>query len=232
MVCYGRMSDLFLDLRDRAQALRFVVETKEYLPPKERERADDLCERVDRGERIETRGIADMARLIGRDTWVARRALAQYVETPAGCAEEWRRVTHAVSASTGHIMERFKHGTTCAALHAVLAHEDSDSAFRDVERIEIREVHRHVLPQLYHEQQKELKTFQVKAEKELKEITKRIKLLRDLAFESPWIQDEILSKIERWEDQLYFRGRPIPTELLDQELAFYREEKAIPSIDP
>lgn len=224
------MSDLFLDLRDRVQALDFILDAMEYLPPTARKRVEqDLAKIETRGKAVVTEELAMLAKEVGRKSWSARHALRSHLASQTGCDLEWRKAVAAVSDSTAHILERFRHGTKCESMDAVLSHEESASAFRDLERFEIAEVRRHVHHDIWREKRGELVEKTEAAEKRLAALVKRLDALRELAGDAPWIQDEIMSKLERYEDRLYFEGEELDLEILDAEIKYYREEKEIPA---
>ena len=50
-----------------------------------------------------------------------------------------------------------------------------------------------------------------------------------MAVETPWIQDEVLTKLERFEDEVYFEGNDLEPGELDEEIKYYREEKELPA---
>ncbi len=223
------MTDLFLNLRDRERALDFILDAMEYLAPMPKKRAAQDLSKIEARGALATEELAMLAKEVGQKSWAERTALKKYLATQAGCDLEWRKVAAAASDSTAHIMERFRHGTTCTSLDAVLEHEESASAFRDLERFEIAEVRRHVHHDIWREKRRELGEDVKAAEKKLAALVKRLGALRDLAGEAPWIQDEIMSKLERCEDRLYFEGEELDSSILDQEIKYYREEKEMPA---
>jgi hypothetical protein len=222
------MTGLFLDLTDRTQVLDFIEDTKEYLPVTTLKRVDKVLADSDFGLDLSEEELADLAKMVGRKSWAPRRALRRHLEAQDGCDEEWRLVVAAVSDSTAHIMERFRHGTTCTSLDLVLKHEESGSAFRDVERFEIEQVRRHVRQVIWREKRHAIAAEEKRDEALLETIVERLETLRQLAADTPWIQDEVLAKIRRFEDKLYFEGDILVPERLDEEIKFYREEKEIP----
>ncbi|HWQ99951.1 MAG TPA: hypothetical protein VN397_03845 [Candidatus Methylomirabilis sp.] len=223
------MSDLFLDLRNYEQALDFIADAIEYLGSVARKHAEQELAKVEAHGPLTTEELAMLAKDVGRKSWPARHALQVYLSSPSGCDLEWRKAVSAVSDSTAHILERFRHGTKCEAMDEVLSHDESASAFRDLERFEIAEVRRHVRHQIWREKHRELEKDVIAADKKLAAIVKRLDALRELAGDAPWIQDEIMSKLERFEDRLYFEGEELDAEILDEEIKYYREEKEVPT---
>jgi hypothetical protein len=138
-------------------------------------------------------------------------------------------VVAAVSNSTAHLLERFRAGTKKDAIDEVLAHEESSSAFHDKERFEISEVQRNIHHTMWHEKRKDLENHARKADAELRELEKKIDELRELGFSTEAIPDEeIISKIERLDDRLYFEAEELSAERIQEEIVLYREHKEIP----
>lgn len=225
------MADFFLDLKHRPAVMEFIASTVEFLNPEDpiRKDADRVIHDIEEKESVSETDLADLARKVARATWGARQALNHYVSTPDGADEEFRRVASAVSLSTGHLLERYRHAHHRRTLTDILKDEESRVAFGDDERMEIQGVATHILPVLWHEKKDGFKTMIMEADEELRQIEERIRELRDIAFSSTELEGEIKSKIERLEDRLYFEGEKLDTERLDEEVQLYREEKALPA---
>lgn len=218
----------FLDLKNRDLTLDFIVEHVAYLPETDRRRVLETVEKIHAGERMTQQGLTELAWRVGKKSWPARRALEAFLKTKSGCDEEWRMTVAAVSNSTAYLLERFRHGTKCTTLDETLGHEESSSAFRDVEQREIAEVRRHVRETIWRLQQKEMASLLAQQTALLQAIQIRLDALRELADATPAIQDEVLSKIARFEDDLYFAGKELDVKRLDAEVAYYREAKELP----
>jgi hypothetical protein len=126
-----------------------------------------------------------------------------------------------VSDSTGHLLQRFRHGTQCASLDDTLAHEESASAFRAHERAEIAEVLCHVHASLWQRKRQDLERERAQEALRLQQITQRLNALRDIAPMLTAEQNELYDKLAAWEDELYFLGRPLHLEELDEEIRYY-----------
>lgn len=229
------MSDLYLDLRDRIAVVDFITDIMTYLPADHdvRVRAEKVVQDIEDRREVSAEALASVAREMARATWVPRVTTKRYVQTPDGQRDEWRRVVAAVSNSTAHLLERFRAGTKRDSIEEVLNHEESSSAFHDGERFEIKEVQRHVLPTIWHEKREDLATNAKEAEAEFREIERRIVELRELGFSTDAISDaEIVSKVERLEDRLYYEAEVLNPERIEEEIALYREQKEIPPEQP
>lgn len=217
-----------LDLHDRLKTIDFIVENEPFLSEGERAKMDERMGKLEDSRAMTPEERAEFAREVGKKTWAARQALDAYLATSAGCEEEWRQVVEAVSKSTGHLLKRFRHGTTCESLDAVLSHEDSDTAFHEIERLEIAQVRPHIREHIWRAVRDGLQKDVKKKESELKAILLRIEALRELAVEAPWMQDATLDRIARLEDELFFQGRVLDLARLDEEVNMAKEERAIP----
>ena len=215
------MQGAYLDFEQVPQVMDFIHTCMGFLSEPERVATDEAAEQAaqDAQKRVE------LARTLAKQTWPARRALAVYL-VKAGCDEEWRLVIAAVSKSTAHLLERFRHGTACETLEATLAHAESDTAFRVQERYEIGEVRRHVHEVLWRTHRGEAMAPLVRAATaQYTETMERLDALRTLAVETPWLEGELLAKLAQFEDTFLFEGDPLSLEQLDEELAYYREQK-------
>ncbi|MEN9558171.1 MAG: hypothetical protein RL141_540 [Candidatus Parcubacteria bacterium] len=217
------------DPTDRLQTIDFLVAQVPFLPEGARQRMGERIEDVDAGATITPEALQELAYDVGRLTWPLRRALAAYLATPAGCDEEWRQVAAAVSRSTGHILERFRHGTTCQSLDQVLAHDESPTALREEERLEIAHVRPHIFEVMLRAHAQEIAPFVRPAQEQLQKYLKQLEALRALAAETPWIQDPVFTKLAAFEQALYLGGEELDPAVLDAEVAYYREEKALPT---
>jgi len=222
------MSDLYLDLHDRIAVIDFIMDVVEYLPAGHdvRERAEKIIRDIEDGNEVSAEALTDAVRDVGRAVWVPRVTTRRYMRTTEGQHDEWRRVVAAVSNSTAHLLERFRAGTKKDSIEEVLAHEESSSAFHDKERFEISEVQRHVHPTMWHEKRHDLEGNARQVEPELRGLEKAIDELRELGFSTEAILDEeIISKIERLEDRLYFEAEELNAERIQEEIKLYREQK-------
>lgn len=221
------MNESKRDKLTKLEIVDFLVEMIEYLDPKDslRVRADKIIEDVQEGKEVSLEVLQSAVKEIGRATWGIRGALRAYVKTPEGSKEEWKGMAASVRNSTEHIMERFKAGTNVTSIDEALAHAESSSALKEDERLEIQEVRRHLYPYLWHAHKGELSNELKRVAEYLKEIEKRFDLLRDMAFSDSENEKQILAKIEQYQDDLFIDGKEVELEILDDEIAFYRDMK-------
>lgn len=224
---------MFLDLRNRFAVLDFLVDTVEYFPDNHpmRLRVALIVQDDSDGTPVSREALAEMARDIGKTSWSARVLLRRYLHTPEGAEEEWRRVLSAVSTSTSHLLARFRQGVDGKSLEDVLDHEESWMAFREQERLEISEVRKHILPLIWKENQKRFAVHIGPLESRLAEIVEQINELRELGFSTTTVDDgEVVAKIARYEDRMYYEGQEINPEVIEEELAYYRQQKALADV--
>jgi len=226
------MKELHLDLRDRPRVIDFLVLASAYADPKARAAAGKTVKDYQDGKKVSTETLADAARKLAYATWPARRAIQHYL-THEGSEEEWRMVTAAVRPSTAHLMKRFRAGVKVKTLDEVLNHEDVQTALRDEdEMIEIAEVRSHVREDFWNGKKGTLTVLVTDAERELAGVRKRLEALRELAAAfPPSMQDEVISKVNAYEDRIVFGGEPVPLETLDEEIAYYTDQKEISPLD-
>jgi len=226
------MNELYLDLRDRPRVIDFLVLAGAYADAKGRTAAGKIVKDYQDGKALSSETLADAARKLAYATWPARYAVRQFL-TGEGSEEEWQMVTAAVRPSTAHLMKRFRAGVKAKTLDEVLNHEDAQTALRDEdEMIEIAEVRSHVREDFWMAKKDTLSVLVKGAERELAGYRKRLESLRTLAAAfPPAMQDEVLSKVNAYEDRIVFEGELIPLEVLDEEIAYYTDQKEISPLD-
>jgi hypothetical protein len=225
------MSDLFLDLRDKVSVVDFLVENLEYAPAKERTMAEKAIRAYEEGEKVPTDKLAETARKFAAAAWPARYALDRFFREE-GADEEWRRVLSAVRPSTAHLLNRFRDVHETASLDEALGHAEADVALRDEERIEIEEVRKHVRHDFWKEKKKALDLLVKEGADHFQGYVHRLGKLRDIAVTLPrGLQDEAFSKIAHYEDRILFEGEVVPFELIDQEIAYYVDQKEISPLE-
>lgn len=221
------MNESKRDQLTKLELVDLLVELIEYLDPKDalRARGEKIIEDTQNEKEVSIEVLQSAVREIGRATWAPRMALQAFLKTSDGSMEEWKGIVSAVRNSTEHILERFKAGTKSGSIDEVLEHAESDSALKESERMEIREVRMHLLPYIWHSHKSKLGNDIKQAEELLKQIEKRFGVLRDMAFTDPENEKQILNKIEEYEDRMFAQGEKVELEILDDEIGFYRDMK-------
>lgn len=223
------MSDnFFLPLKEKARVIDFLVDQLVYADAKNQEAAQGFISAYQDGEHVSTDKLADFARKFAIAVWPAREALKLYfAEHPA---EEWAALNLTVRPSTAHLLERARRASKTKTVDDVLAHAESVVPLQDGERMEIAQVRTHVWHDQWRKHGATLQDQKVKAEKELKTYLGQLKTLRDLAIDLQGsAQDDLFSKIAHLEDSIFFEGNKIPPEVIQEEIAYYTEQKEIGS---
>ena len=225
------MSERYLDLRDKVRVIDFLAEHLDYASSKERSTAEAWIHDYQEGEKTPTDKLAEAARKFAVSIWPARFAVHRYFMTE-GVEEEWKKITSSIRPSTAHLLKRFRQGTGTKSLDETLQHAESDTALKEGERFEIDEVRKHLRQDMWKTKKKVLAVLVKEGEELLKDARERFDALRELAVVLPRsMQDEVLSKIERYEDTMYFEGRAVSLEVLDQEVQYYKEQGAVSPTD-
>lgn len=226
------MSDLFLDLRDKTRVVDFLVENLEYAEAKDRAAAEKWIAMYQEGEKTPTDKLAAAGRKLAEAVWPARFALKRFF-TKEGSGEEWERLLATVRPSTAHLLERLRKSQGGdVPVDAVLASDDAGTALHDAEQVEIAEVRSHLRHDYWKANAKKLTVLVKEADVELTGMLERLKAMRDMAIEMPrTLQDEIFSKIAHYEDRILFEGTIVPLEILDNEIAYYRDQKEISPLE-
>ncbi len=225
------MSDLYLDPRDKVRVIDFFADHLEYASPKIRIDAELWIHAYEEGDKVPTDKLADAARKFAWSIWPARYAVNTFFSSE-GSEEEWLRVLAIIRSSTAHLLKRFRQGAGATSLDETLNHIESDVAFKEGERREIEEVRAHVRQDHWREHKKTLGILVKEGEHFVEGYHKRLDALREfLPYFPRALQDEIMSKIERYEDRILFEGEVVSPEILDEEIAYYREQKEISPLE-
>ncbi len=225
------MSDFFLDLRNQTRVVDFLQDFLEYAEGQEREAAQKLVTMYQDGGHFSTTTLAEAARRLSKAVFSARSATQMYL-AEEGTELEWERMLAALRPSTAHLLERVRKSAKTTTLETTLKHADADSALTTDDRKEISEVRQHVELDVWREKRKALHSYVQAAQKELTVYLKRLNALRELAGEMPQpFQNEIFSKLERYEDRILFEGEAMPVEILDDEVRYYTDQKEISPLE-
>ena len=175
--------------------------------------------------------LANGARNLAIATWPARFALQRFFQAE-GADAEWDAVCAAIRPSTAHLVKRIRRSSNAKTLDELLGHPDADAALKDEERMEISEIRGHFRQDYWTLHAKKLAGLVKQGEAELAGVRSRLNKLRDIAVAiERSIQDEIFSKIAHYEDRILFAGEIVPFEILDQELAYYTDQRAIDPLE-
>lgn len=225
------MNDFFLDLKDKPRVVDFLVEASVFADDDARDAAATWIAQYQEGEHVGTDKLAEAARKLALATWPARYAVWMWCEKEDP-EEEWRRVTSAVRPSTAHLLKRLRASSKAKTLSATLADPDASTALRDEEQSEIAAVRQQVRHDVWREKASTLDVLVRAGGTELAGYQQRLEKLRELALAlPPSLQDEVFSKIARYEDRILFAGDVVPMEILDQEIKYYTEQREISPLE-
>jgi len=221
------MSDFYLDLKDKPAVIDFLVDHLDYAPPLAKTAAEKIIKQYETGAKLPIDRLAEAVRQYARAIYPARFAVKRFFGHD-GKEMEWATILAAVRPSTAHLLKRFRNGVKAESLDEVLRHAESEVALRPEERIEIAMVRKQLHQSYWKEHRKALGRLVKDGELELKGYLDRFAKLRDLAMEMPRsLQDEIMSKLARYEDRVYFECELVPLEILDEEIKYYTEQKEL-----
>jgi len=220
------MSDVSLDLRNQPRVVDFMVDVIDFAPTKDRVPAEVMIATYQAGTtHVPTDKLAEAARSLAYAVWPVRFALQRFFGTE-GASEELKVIESAVRPSTMHLIKRVKKSSGVTSMDALMAHPDADAALKEGERHEIEQIRHQFRVDYWKTHAKKLGVLVTDGESELRAIRQRFDQLRELAVELPrGLQDEVFSKIGRYEDRILFRGEIVPLTILDEEVAYYTEQK-------
>lgn len=222
MLYLGHMAvDRYLDLADVIATCDFIESVLPYLSEKDRKPFEMAVTEARDGEEEYTREkLAELAKQVATMTWLARRALARFVET-VGSELEWEAVVKNIRPSTAAVLRKLRKDAGAADLAATLAHPDASLLLKDDQEIEISMVRDEVRVDLYEDHVESLEPLMVDAESELKAMEKRLKTIRERAVEAGGTaQESLFDKLADLEDRILFKGEIVPLEVLDAEVGY------------
>lgn len=208
----------------------FIASALDFLPARSRAPYEELQKNIEAGEPIPEAQLVDAAKTVAVLTWPGRRALDHFLST-VGADEEWNAVLEAVRPMTAAVLKRIRKSTGTSTLDETLASSDATAEITEDMEVEIQAERERVRRALWEKHRSHLRALIDEAQMELEAIQKRFKALREQAARSVQEQDVIFSKLEQFEDRVYFRGETIPLETLDAELRYDIEDNEIPAVD-
>jgi len=222
------MEELYLNLSDATQMINFLSHWLALASNEYKKHAESYIKDYDDGKEVDLVLLQNFVREFARDIYPARYALNVFFNNE-GSALEWSRIAKAVRRSTAHLMERYKSSGEAETVEQMFLDDDFDITFSEDEVSEIRQV-RHQLREEYWLTNKAALTKLIDdGESELKKFEEAIAKLRDCAGGLPTLlQEELYSKITRFEDRVYFNGEDMDDQVLQEELNYYQDQKEIP----
>lgn len=222
------MEDIYLNTQKPLQLIHFLSEWVSFAKPELRKKAEAYIESYDQGEEVDRVELAEFVRDFAREIYPIRFALDRFF-SEEGALIEWDHVEKSVLRSTAHLMHQFQKGTSVHSIDELLEHEDFEMTFGDNERSEILQVRHHVREDFIKEHPQTLAPLMDEGERVRNMFEEEIKKMRNVASGLPTLlQEELYSKITRFEDRVYYQGEHIPLQILEEELAYYTDQKEIP----
>lgn len=219
-----------LNLRDAVEVADFMASVIEYLPEGEQATYQQVIDDIHDHKEPAPEKLVEIVRNLAVLTWPARRALEQFVQGK-GAEYEWEAMMADLRPSTSLLMKRLRKNAGTSTLDETMAHPDASFAIHDEQEIEIKMLRPEVRFKLWKEFRDKLTAETQKAKHELTEMRRRLKSMAEEAMRVSRLQDELLSKVGHYEDRIFYGGEVISLEILDKEVQFEREERAIPSED-
>ena len=222
------MEGLFLNLMNSAEMVSFLAQWSDWAPTKPKAKAEAFISAYDEGQDVDKAELAQGVKDLAIEIWPARFAITRFF-AQEGALVEWDRMIQTVRRSTAHLMERFRQGTGCKSLDELLAHDEFDTAFREEERHEIEQVRQDLRLDYYRTHIQTLQPFVAEGLEIIDGCVERLESLRALSEGWPsLLAEELLNKAKSYEDAIFFKGQHVTLESLDEELAYYREQKELP----
>ncbi len=222
------MEDLYLDLSDSTESINFLSKWIGFSSGKIKSHADSFITDFDDGKAVDNIGLANFVSEFARDVYPTRYALDKFF-CESGASKEWLGTEKAVRRSTAHLMNRYKSASGVDSIDELFAHEDFDMTFGDEEKMEIEQVRHHVREDYWRANKNSLQSLVDEGEASLKQFEDVVIKLRDCAGSLPsLLQEELYSKITRYEDRVLYQGEVLDEDVLNEELAYYKDQQELP----
>jgi len=221
------MADASLDLRSTNRILDFLLGYVPLASAKARQEAERVAHAVSADkDAVSTTELADCARLLALDVWPTRYAIERFIaENPKA---EWETVSSVLRPETKTHVSRLMKEFGERSLGALLQRSEVDAALNEEERLELENVRRETRVTLGREKAAELKKETERGQALLDEYQKRFEEMRELGGSfSEQLQKEVFSKVLHYEDRILYEGEAVPLEILDDEIAYYLDQKEI-----
>ena len=226
------MSDYFLDLQNRNRVLDFLVTFVPFVQSaKERARIEKkIRDAEEQKEEISEAVLMDTIRDLAKHVWPVRYAVAQYIEQHPGV--EWEVIALALTPQTHAHIVRLRSTYSEPVLESLLNMHEVDAVLDDAEKIELKSVLQEASLSIWKSFGGDMKDDLQKGEMLLSAFQDRMETLRRLGGElDESLQQEVYSKVTHYEDRFLYEGESVPIEILDEEIAYYRDQKEISPLE-
>lgn len=222
------MESLYLNLRDPLAMADFFDRWSGFASEEVRQQTEAVVKGMDQRQDI-SRGELNQAVVeFARAVWPVRYAVDRFF-SKEGAGIEWDAVVKAVRRSTAQLMLRFQETSEVHGVDQLLGHSDVDTVLHEDEIHEIQEVRHHIREDYCRAHRKQLEPLIQEAQVLMAKFVDEIAAMRQTAEGLPaLLQEELYSKVTRYEDRVLFGGEYVPSETLEDELKYYREQEALP----
>lgn len=220
------MPEFFLDLENRSRVLRFLIEYMPFASDEIRTQAKAIIEKNESDpSSVSEEELAAHARSLALNIWPMRFAIEQFLDEEP--QKEWEIVVKAVRPETKAHLNKLKNEYSTNSLEEFLSNSEIDSILNEDEKLEIDSVRREARLVIRNDEES-IKDIIPEGEDELDIYIEKFDQLRELAsLLTGALQDEAFSKLRNYEDRILFEGENMAFEILDQEIAYYREQKEL-----
>jgi hypothetical protein len=222
------MTDIYLDLSDQTEMINFLSKWIEFSSGKIKQHADSYITDYDNGKEVDVVELANLISEYARSIYPARYALNKFFND-SGAGDEWTMTEKAVRRSTAHLLSRFKSLGDVHSLDELMEHDEFDISFSDEDKMEIQSVRHHVWEDYWQKNKNSLQSYVDEGESALKVFEDWIVKLRDCAAGLPaLLQEELYSKITRFEDRVLYEAEVMDEKVLTEEWEYYQSQKEVP----
>ena len=217
-----------MDLNDQKELINFLSKWEDFASGKIKSCADSFITDYDDGKKLDLVELQNFTKEFAREVYPARYALKQFFNDH-GAGVEWRMTEKALRRSTAHLMERFRSLPDVQTIDDLFDHEDFEMSFTEEDKAEMEQVRHHIWEDYWNNNKATLQSYVDEGEAELEKFEKLISKLRERAGELPTLlQEELYSKITRYEDRVLYYGENLGEDILEQELKYYANQSEIP----
>jgi len=224
---------IHLNLRQPSEVAAFFDSVMDFLPERDRAPYLALLAELQAGRHVDMTRLVEAAKNLGAATWPARRALKHFLDT-VGASLEWDELIGLTEPSLTRDINKLQRAMPNKSLDQALASADAGLLINLKEDAELDIIRDQVRRKIWKEHQDKLEPMVQEAWPELEALRKRLKTLREEAMAAPpIIQDALLSKLDHFEDKIYFGGEHVPLEILDQEITYdVGDREIVPNEEP
>ncbi|MCR4279056.1 MAG: hypothetical protein NUV81_04140 [bacterium] len=226
------MSDFFLDLQNRNRVIDFLVTFLPLvMPAKERARMEKYVRDAEADEtRFSQLELMDTVRDLAVRVWSARYAVATYIQEHPNT--EWDVIEPILTPQTKAHITRLRSTYAEPTFESFLHRNEVDAVLDEAEKLELKNVLQESHLVIWKTRGEEMKEALKKGDALREAFQERMEMLRGLGSElEESLQKEVYSKVTHFEDRFLFEGEIVPIEILDEEIAYYREQKEISPLE-